>query len=226
VGDAVGISRPKLPATDTEPDDLDRLIDQLDALKRDLERTRSEWEKEQEHLTVLEQQSATAAEELPPLHFSLGRFRPTRWLIVSQTLVGLGGILAGAELFVGACTDFAGSIALSPLILSLIVAPVATELPEQLNSVLWIRQGKDVLALGNITGAMVFQSTLPPALGIALTAWHLEPRALLSVGLALFSAVFLVAMIRMRRKLTAGVLLTVGSLYAGYLIALPWFGTS
>ncbi|MDG2408747.1 MAG: ferredoxin family protein [Pirellulales bacterium] len=32
VGDAVGISRPKLPATDTEPDDLDRLIDQLDAL--------------------------------------------------------------------------------------------------------------------------------------------------------------------------------------------------
>ena len=32
---------------------------------------------------------------------------------------------------------------------------IATELPENVNSVLWIRRRKDTLAMGNITGAMV-----------------------------------------------------------------------
>lgn len=169
-------------------------------------------------------QPATAVEALPALCFARGRLQPGRFLILFQTAVGLAGIIAGAELFVGACTAFARSVSLSPLILSLIVAPVATELPEQFNSVLWIRQGKDVLALGNITGAMVFQSTLPPALGIALTAWHLESRALLSAGLALAAATVLIAVLAVRRKLTAGALLAVGILYAGFLLALPWLG--
>jgi len=169
-------------------------------------------------------QPATAAEALPALLFARWRLQPTRWLIGIQTVVGLAGIIAGAELFVGACTDFARSLSLSPLLLSLIIAPVATELPEQFNSVLWIRQGKDVLALGNITGAMVFQATLPPALGIALTAWHLEPRAVLSVVLALTASVTLVGVLIVRKRLTAGALLTVGALYAGFLLALPWLG--
>ena len=41
------------------------------------------------------------------------------------------------------------------------IAPLATELPEKPNSVLWMREGKDALALGNVTGAMVFQATVP-----------------------------------------------------------------
>ena len=32
---------------------------------------------------------------------------------------------------------------------------------------MWMRQKKDTLALGNITGAMVFQSTFPVAIGMA-----------------------------------------------------------
>jgi len=39
------------------------------------------------------------------------------------------------------------------------------------NSFLWLRRGKDTLAFANITGAMVFQGTLLPALGILLTPW-------------------------------------------------------
>ena len=53
----------------------------------------------------------------------------------------------------------------APLIMSLLITPIATELPEKFNSVLWIRQRKDTLALGNITGAMVFQSTFPVSVG-------------------------------------------------------------
>ena len=63
-------------------------------------------------------------------------------------------------------------LGISALLLSLLIIPIATELPEKVNSILWIRKGKDTLAFGNITGAMVFQGTLLPAIGIMLTPWH------------------------------------------------------
>ena len=61
------------------------------------------------------------------------------------------------------------------LLLALVVAPIATELPEKFNSIIWVRQNKDTLSMGNITGAMVFQSTIPTfvALVFASSAWHI-----------------------------------------------------
>ena len=38
------------------------------------------------------------------------------------------------------------------MLLALVIAPIATELPEKFNSLIWVRQGKDTLAMGNITG--------------------------------------------------------------------------
>ena len=58
--------------------------------------------------------------------------------------------------------------------LSLVLAPLATEMPEKANSVLWVRRGKDALALGNITGAMTFQATIPVVLGLVFTDWELD----------------------------------------------------
>ena len=74
------------------------------------------------------------------------------------------------------------------LVLSLLIIPVATELPEKVNSILWIRRGRDTLAFGNITGAMVFQGSLLPALGIALTSWAPRPEVLWGVGITLLAA--------------------------------------
>ena len=51
-------------------------------------------------------------------------------------------------------------------LLALVIAPIATELPEKFNSVIWIRGGKDTLAMGNITGAMVFQSAIPTVVAL------------------------------------------------------------
>ena len=65
-----------------------------------------------------------------------------------------------------------------------LIAPLATELPEKANSILWIRGGKDALALGNITGAMVFQATIPVAVGIAFTDWRLDRFAVLAGAIA------------------------------------------
>ena len=57
-------------------------------------------------------------------------------------------------------------------LLALVIAPIATELPEKFNSVLWVRQRKDTLAMGNITGAMVFQSTIPTVVGLVFASAH------------------------------------------------------
>lgn len=75
-------------------------------------------------------------------------------------------IIGGAYLFVDAVEHLAKVFEVSPLILSLLITPIATELPEKLNSLIWIAQGKDNLAFANITGAMVFQSTFPVAVGM------------------------------------------------------------
>jgi cation:H+ antiporter len=120
-------------------------------------------------------------DELGPLYFDPSKSDPpTTWQIGLQFAVSLAAILGGAELFVGVVEKIATSLGVTPLVLSLVLAPLATELPEKANSVLWVRQGKDALALGNITGAMVFQASVPVSIGLLLTEWQLETQAVVA----------------------------------------------
>jgi len=100
---------------------------------------------------------------------------------------------------------------------SLLIVPIATELPEKVNSILWIRKRKDTLAFGNITGAMVFQGSLLPALGILLTPW--EPRREVMAGLVLtiVASAYLLFMLR-RGNLRPVHLFFNGFCYLAYLI--------
>jgi cation:H+ antiporter len=110
---------------------------------------------------------------------------PARRTIALQFIVGLGAMVGGAHLFVEELVAVAEDLGTEPLVLSLILAPLATELPEKANSFFWIRQGKDSLALGNITGAMVFQSTIPIAFGLVFAEWDLDRYAIVSAALGL-----------------------------------------
>ena len=108
--------------------------------------------------------------------------------------------------------------------LALVIAPVATELPEKFNSVLWVRQGKDTLAMGNITGAMVFQACLPTvvALLFAPEQWVIGPGSylvFLSAGIAFAATAAVFLPMTRRARLTARGLLVGGIFYAAYLIA-------
>jgi cation:H+ antiporter len=111
--------------------------------------------------------------------------RPGGGAIALQFVVGLAAMVGGAHLFVEELVSVAEDLGTEPLVLSLILAPLATELPEKANSFFWVRQGKDSLALGNITGAMVFQSTIPIAFGLAFTEWDLDDYAVVSAALGL-----------------------------------------
>jgi cation:H+ antiporter len=126
--------------------------------------------------------------------------KPPGQTIVIQFVIGLGAIVGGAHLFVEELLHVAESIGVEPLVLSLILAPLATELPEKANSFFWVKDGKDSLALGNITGAMVFQSTIPIAFGLVLTDWDLDRFALLSAGLGLAGGALAYWALRLRGR--------------------------
>ena len=133
-----------------------------------------------------------------------------------QVAFALALIIGGAELFIHAVDDVAELFNISPLAFSLLVAPIATELPEKFNSVIWIRRRKDTLALGNMTGAMVFQSSFPVTIGLLLTPWHLEGTALVAAVIALLAGGVLWLQVRFRGRLTAQLLLLQGIFYVGY----------
>ena len=171
------------------------------------------------------------AGDLAPLRFHVFDRRRTvspdgapRLRVVSfQVLVALGLIVLGAIEFVDAVGHLSRTIGVSEVLLALVVAPIATELPEKFNSIIWIRQGKDTLAMGNITGAMVFQSAIPTsvALVFAPETWVAGPGsyiAFTSAAIAfLASAAIFLPMARSGRLRGRG-LLVGGAFYVAYLV--------
>ena len=133
-----------------------------------------------------------------------------------QLVLGLGLLITGAEIFIHSVKLVAEFLGVSALLLSLLIVPVATEMPEKVNSIIWIRRGRDTLAFGNITGAMVFQGTLLPALGILLTRW--EPRREVITGIVLtYSAALWLRLLR-SRQLAVWHLLVNAAVYVLYLV--------
>jgi cation:H+ antiporter len=153
---------------------------------------------------------------------SVGEEVPRIRIIVTQVLGALALIIVGAQVFVGAVEHLSSVIGLDARILALVIAPIATELPEKFNSVIWVRSGKDTLAMGNISGAMVFQSCLPTVLGILFTEWTFKASSALafaSAGAAFVSTLLIFGMMLRRGRLSAWSLLIGGPIYLTYVAA-------
>jgi cation:H+ antiporter len=156
--------------------------------------------------------------KVSPLIFCRNKASPPTGLVLLQLIFALSLIIAGAYIFVDGIAAVAKILGVPTLIMALIIAPIATELPEKFNSIIWILRGKDTMALGNITGAMVFQGSLIPVLGILFTPWKLTDAAFLSAVLAILSAALVLWQLRFRRALTAFVFLWGGFFYGGFLL--------
>ena len=140
------------------------------------------------------------------------------WEIV-QLVIGLALIIGGAKLFVVGVEQVAAATGIGTLVLSLVIIPIATEMPEKFNSILWVRRGKDTLAIGNVTGAMVFQGTLLPAFGLQLSAWVPGYQVLWAMGLS-FAAALWTLFLAMRRKLTPLALMVNGVAYVLFFLVI------
>jgi cation:H+ antiporter len=163
-----------------------------------------------------------AEETLDPLIFDRRRERsgePAPALCVAQLLVGLGAMVGGAHLFVEELLNLADSLGVDALVLALVLAPLATELPEKVNSFFWVREGKDALALGNITGAMVFQSTIPIGIGLIFTDWSLSANAILSIALGLAGGLLAYLSLHRSGRFEAPAVAGWFALYASFIVA-------
>jgi cation:H+ antiporter len=147
---------------------------------------------------------------------------PPTWASITQTLMALVGIIGGARVFVLGIDRIATTFQVPPLALALLIAPIATELPEKFNSVIWVRRRKDTLALGNLTGAMVFQSSFPVMIGLLLTPWRFSgPEnvdSLVAALVALAAGSVLWLTVKVRGRLGARLLLAQGAFFAGYVV--------
>jgi cation:H+ antiporter len=156
--------------------------------------------------------------EFEPLMIAPKSLEPKTSMIVLQTLLGLLGIMGTAHLFVHQIEHLSVLLNIPALILSLLIVPIATELPEKFNSIVWLGKKKDHLALGNLTGAMVFQGCIPPAIGIAFTPWVLNAQSTMSILLCLGSAGVLLASTYLFKQLTYQALIVCGLFYVSFLV--------
>ncbi|HIH01567.1 TPA: sodium:calcium antiporter [Thermoplasmata archaeon] len=147
-------------------------------------------------------------------------------MILFQVIAALAGIIVGAKFFVGEVEIVAEELNIDAMILAFLVAPLATELPEKFNSVIWYWRSKDTLALGNITGAMVFQSSIPVSIGLLFTEWSLEWINIASILIALAAAAWIYYCVKIRNSMSYKVMLAAGSLYLLYILLLLTFPPS
>lgn len=129
--------------------------------------------------------------EMEPLKLRPRDANPSIGWAALQTLAALAVIFAASRFFVQQLESLAIHVGMSAELTALLLSPVATELPETMNAVIWVRQGKERLALANISGAMMIQATIPTAFGLFWTPWLLQAPLLVAASVTMLSIVYL-----------------------------------
>jgi cation:H+ antiporter len=160
-----------------------------------------------------------ADEDLEPLKLQPRRTSPSTSAVVAQTLATLVVIFLASQLFVRQLEWAGPAIGLSPIVVALLLSPVATELPEVMNAIIWVRQGKTPLALANISGAMMIQATVPSGIGLLGTPWHFDAPLVLAGVATLLSVIYLLVLFRTGRA-TAGRLTVAAVFYVLFAVGL------
>jgi len=162
---------------------------------------------------------AASTEGLAPLKLTPRSGSPRVWAIVVQTLGSLAVIFVASQVFVDQLEWAGPALGLPAVVVALLLSPIATELPEIMNAIIWVRQGKTDLALGNISGAMMIQATVPSAIGLGFTDWRFDTPLVLA-GLATLASVTYLYLLLRKRWLTPWTLLGAGGFYVAFALGL------
>ncbi|MEU8646107.1 sodium:calcium antiporter [Streptomyces sp. NPDC048674] len=157
--------------------------------------------------------------DLEPLKFQPRAASPSTWAVAAQTALTLVVIFFASQLFVKQLDAIGPMLGLSAAVTALLLSPVATELPEIMNAVIWVRQGKTQLALANISGAMMIQATVPSGLGLLFTRWDFDA-ALLWSGLITMAAIVYLLMTMRGHRLTPARLTVAAGFYVVFALGL------
>ncbi|MFF4558866.1 sodium:calcium antiporter [Streptomyces sp. NPDC001422] len=157
--------------------------------------------------------------DLEPLKFQPKAASPSTWAVAAQTALTLVVIFFASQLFVKQLDAIGPMLGLSAAVTALLLSPVATELPEIMNAVIWVRQGKTQLALANISGAMMIQATVPSGLGLLFTRWDFDA-ALLWSGLITMAAIVYLLLTMRAHRLTPARLTVAAGFYLVFALGL------
>jgi cation:H+ antiporter len=155
------------------------------------------------------------SEDLDPLLLQRRRPRPATWAVVTQTLATLVVIFAASQVFVRQLDTIGPMLGLPAAVTALLLSPIATELPEIMNAIIWVRQGKTRLALANVSGAMMIQATVPSGLGLLFTPWRFDTALLIS-GLATMAAIGYLLILLRGGRFTAKTVSFAALFYLGF----------
>jgi cation:H+ antiporter len=158
------------------------------------------------------------AEPSPPrLRLAPRSPQPPMVAVVLQLILALGVTIFASRWFIVTVGHAATALALAPFVVSVILSPIATELPEASNVVIWMRRREDSLALANVLGAMMFQTSMTCALAMLVTPWQLSPNAYAAGGAVLLAVAFVIVSMFVRRKVEPFAFAIAGLFYVGYL---------
>ncbi|MCW2317495.1 cation:H+ antiporter [Rhodoblastus acidophilus] len=133
---------------------------------------------------------------LEPLRFRPRDEQPSLFWAALQSGVALVVVFAASRIFVAQLDVIGPALGLPPQLAALLLSPVATEMPETLNAVIWVQQGKERLALANISGSMMIQATVPTAFGLFFTPWRFEGALILAASVTLLATAWLFLLFR------------------------------
>ncbi len=165
---------------------------------------------------------APEEEEMEPLKFQPKAADPSLVWVIVQTALALVVIAFASHTFVKQIEAIGVALQLSPHLVALVLSPVATELPETMNALIWVRQGKERLALANISGAMMIQATIPSSLALFATPWLFDTPLMVAGVLTGIAVVYLWWLFR-RGRVDARWLVPVGLLYGVFAVFTTWW---
>lgn len=154
----------------------------------------------------------------PPLRFHPSASRPQAWIVFTQMVLALVVTVVACHWFVSSVAAVSAQLGIAPLVVSLFLSPIATELPEAMNVVLWMRKGKDELAVGNVIGAMMFQTSIASAIAMLASPWHLDVEAYAASAATAFAVVLVLGVSAIRGRLSALTLAACALFYLAYLV--------
>jgi len=164
------------------------------------------------------QRDSGVEEHPPPLRFSPRAANPPVWIVFAQMAIALAATVFASHWFVSSVGDVSTVIGIPPLVVSLFLSPVATELPEAMNVVLWMRRKEDELAFGNVIGAMMFQTSIASAIAMLASPWRLDVHGYAACAAAFAGVLVVLIATVIRGRLSSIALFACGIFYAAYLV--------
>ena len=157
----------------------------------------------------------TAKKEVEKPKFKLG-------LSLLLVLIGLVGVVGGAELVVSSASTIAKAISISDRIIALTIIAFGTSLPELITTIKAARKGETELLIGNIIGSNIFNICIVLGLPVALFG-TVTPESFEIIDLVMLvgSTIILLLVARSGRKISrleGLAMLLIFTVYYSYLI--------